>query len=160
MGTKAACAALGRSRQTHYRLHRKSPPPPRPERVPARQPRALSDVERKEVLAVLHSDEHVDEATATVYTKLLDDGIYLASTSTMYRSLGRQRRGSGAAPSGVAPASQEARTGGDQAQRRLLVGHHQAVWPRKMDLLLPVCAISECRALRSRPHQSPVDCSE
>jgi hypothetical protein len=32
VGTKAACAAVGRPRQSHYRWHRKSPPPPRPER--------------------------------------------------------------------------------------------------------------------------------
>ncbi len=87
MGTTAACAAVGRPRQSHYRWHRHSPPPPRPERVRAVQPRALSEVERKEVLAVLHSDEHVDEAPATVYAKLLDQSIYLASTSTMYRIL-------------------------------------------------------------------------
>ena len=87
VGVSAACNAVGRPRQTHYRWHRKSPPPPRPERVPAGQPRALDDVERKEILRVLHSDEHVDEAPTTVYAKLLDRGIYLASTSTMYRIL-------------------------------------------------------------------------
>lgn len=87
VGTTAACAAVGRPRQSHYRWHRHSPPPPRPERVPKPQPRALSGVERKEVLAVLHSDKHVDEAPATVYAKLLDEGTYLASTSTMYRIL-------------------------------------------------------------------------
>ena len=55
--------------------------------MPSGQPRALSEVERKEVLRVLHEPEHVDEAPATVYAKLLDQGIYLASTSTMYRIL-------------------------------------------------------------------------
>ena len=87
VGTKAACAAVGRPRASHYRQHRKSPPRPKPERVPQRQPRALSEVERKEVLGVLHDPEHVDEAPATVYAKLLDQGVYLASTSTMYRIL-------------------------------------------------------------------------
>jgi putative transposase len=87
MGVKAACAAVGRPRATHYRHHRKSPPPPRPELIPAPQPRALSEAERKEVLEVLHSEEHVDEAPATVYAKLLDDGIYLCSVPTMYRIL-------------------------------------------------------------------------
>jgi hypothetical protein len=87
VGVKAACAAVGRPRASHYRHHRKSPRPPRPERVPKGQPRALGDIERKEVLAVLHADEHVDEAPATIYAKLLDQGIYLASTSTMYRIL-------------------------------------------------------------------------
>ena len=51
------------------------------------QPRALSEVERKEVKRTLESDEFVDEAPATVYAKLLDQGTYLASVSTMYRVL-------------------------------------------------------------------------
>jgi putative transposase len=87
VGVTAACAAMGRPRATHYRWHRKSPPPAKPDRVPAPQPRALDEVERKEVLRVLHEPDHVDEAPATVYAKLLDDGVYLASTSTMYRIL-------------------------------------------------------------------------
>jgi putative transposase len=87
VGVKAACRAVGRPRGSHYRWHRQSPPPPKPERVPQPQPRALSEVERKEVLRVLHDPEHVDEAPATVYAKLLDQGVYLASTSTMYRIL-------------------------------------------------------------------------
>ena len=87
VGVTAACAAVGRPRATHYRWHRKSPAPVKPDRVPAPQPRALDDVERKEILRVLHEPRHVDEAPATVYAKLLDDGIYLASTATMYRIL-------------------------------------------------------------------------
>ncbi len=87
VGTKAACEAVGRPRATHYRWHRKSPLPLKPDRVPAPQPRALDEVERKEVLRVLHEPAHVDEAPATVYAKLLDDGIYLASSSSMYRIL-------------------------------------------------------------------------
>ena len=87
VGVTAACRAVGRPRGSHYRQHRKSPPPPKPERVASPQPRALSEIERKEVLGVLHDPEHVDEAPATVYAKLLDAGVYLASTSTMYRIL-------------------------------------------------------------------------
>jgi putative transposase len=86
-GTKAAYAVVGRPRASHYHQHRKSPPPPKPERVATPQPRALSEVERKEVLRVLHDPAQVDEAPATVYAKLLDQGIHLASTSTMYRIL-------------------------------------------------------------------------
>jgi putative transposase len=51
------------------------------------QPRALSEVERKEIRRVLNSTEHADEAPATVYAKLLDEGSYLGSVSTMYRVL-------------------------------------------------------------------------
>ena len=52
----------------------RAPLPPKPERVATPQPRALSEVERKEIRRVLNSDEHVDEAPATVYAKLLDEG--------------------------------------------------------------------------------------
>jgi putative transposase len=90
VGVSTACRAVGRPRSCHYRHHRKSPPPPKPERVTRPPPRALSEVERKEVLRVLHDPEHVDEAPATVYAKLLDQGVYLASTSTMYRLLRAQ----------------------------------------------------------------------
>ncbi len=87
IGVKAACAALGEPRARHYRRHPKSPPPARAARVPMVQPRALSELERSAVRAALNSDEHVDEAPATVHAKLLDQGIYLASVATMYRVL-------------------------------------------------------------------------
>ncbi len=80
VGVREACRAVGEPRARWYRRHRKSPAPPAPERVPTPQPRALTEVERKEVRRVLNSDEHVDEAPATVYAKLLDAGVYLAST--------------------------------------------------------------------------------
>jgi len=87
VGVRAGCAAVGEAQARWYRRHRQSPPPRRPERVPAVQPRALSEVERKELRRVLNSPEHVDEAPATVYAKLLDQGVYLASVPTMYRVL-------------------------------------------------------------------------
>jgi putative transposase len=87
VGVRAGCAAVGEAQARWYRRHRQSPPPPKPERVPAPQPRALSELERKELRRVLNSEEHVDEAPATVYAKLLDEGIYLASVPTMYRVL-------------------------------------------------------------------------
>jgi putative transposase len=88
VGTRAACAAVGRSRATHYRHHRVGPvPAPRPWIEPRPQPRALSDGERAEVLDVLHSERFVDAAPAAVYAALLDEGRYLCSESTMYRIL-------------------------------------------------------------------------
>jgi putative transposase len=87
VGVKAACRAVGEPRARYYRRHRHSPAPPRAERVTAVQPRALCEVERKEIRRVLNDDQHVDEAPATVYAKLLDEGIYLGSVSTMYRVL-------------------------------------------------------------------------
>jgi putative transposase len=87
VGTSAALAAVGADRATWYRHHRKSPLPERPEQIATPQPRALTPVERKQIKALLESDEFVDEAPATVYAKLLDQGIYLGSVSTMYRIL-------------------------------------------------------------------------
>jgi len=85
--TRTACAALGLSQAGWYRRHRQSPAPPAPERMRAPQPRALTEVERKELRATLNSEEFCDDAPATAYAKLLDQGIYLASVPTMYRVL-------------------------------------------------------------------------
>ena len=87
VGVRDACKAVGEPRARWYRRHRKSEGRPAPERVPSPQPRALSEVERKEVRRVLNSEEHIDEGPATVYAKLLDAGVYPASISTMYRVL-------------------------------------------------------------------------
>ena len=87
VGNVKALAAIGVKRATWYRRHRQSPEPTRPERVVTPQPRALTPVERKEIKTLLESDEFVDEAPATIYAKLLDQGIYLGSVSTMYRIL-------------------------------------------------------------------------
>ena len=87
LGKRAACAALGRSRATSYRRHRQSPPPPPRPRARTPHPRALSQVERAEVLDVLHEERFVDQAPARIYATLLDEGRYLCSGPTMYRVL-------------------------------------------------------------------------
>ena len=89
VGTAAACAAVGRPRATHYAHHRSSPAPPRRARArpPRRQPRALDEHERANVLQVLQSPRFVDMAPAEVHATLLDEGTYLCSSATMYRLL-------------------------------------------------------------------------
>jgi len=87
VGMRAACAALGRSRATYYRRHRQSPRPPRSARTPTPQPRALSPAERTEVSGILHEERFVDQAPATIYARLLDEGRYVCSVPTMYRVL-------------------------------------------------------------------------
>ena len=83
--TKQACALLGASRATTYR--RRRPPVPRP--LPPRPEPAnkLTEAERQHILTVLRSAEYCDLAPAQVWARLLDDGIYLCSISTMYRLL-------------------------------------------------------------------------
>jgi putative transposase len=64
-----------------WSCHRRPPRERRP------QPRAVRAAERAAVRAVLNSEEHVDKAPAAGYHALLDQGVYLASVSTMYRIL-------------------------------------------------------------------------
>jgi putative transposase len=88
VGTASACRAVGQPRSSWYRRHRRSAAPPRPPRpAPRPQPRALSAAERQQVLEVLHAERFVDQAPASVWATLLDEGSYLASVSTMYRLL-------------------------------------------------------------------------
>ena len=80
------------------------PPAPRPA-----PPNKLTEAERQRVLTVLRSAEYCDLAPAQVWARLLDDGIYLCSISTMYRLLAvagenRERR-----RQRTHPATQEAR---------------------------------------------------
>ncbi|MFL6162690.1 MAG: IS3 family transposase, partial [Jatrophihabitantaceae bacterium] len=84
---RAACRAAGRPQANHYRRHRQTPAPARPARRRRAQPRALAPSEREGVRALLNSPDFVDKAPATVYHELLDEGVYLASVSTMYRVL-------------------------------------------------------------------------
>lgn len=86
VGTRTACRALGLAPATVYR--RRQPPSPRPgQRAPAPPPRALSVVERENVLGVLNSERFVDSSPAQVWATLLDEGRYLCSQRTMYRLL-------------------------------------------------------------------------
>src|SRR3989440_5003018 len=108
IGTRSACTALGRSRATYYRRHHQSPVPPRPGRERTPQPRALSSAERAEVLGVLHDERFVDQAPASIYANLLDEGRYLCSVPTMYRLLRaegevRERRRQATHPATVKP---------------------------------------------------------
>lgn len=83
LGVAPACAAMGIPRSTYYR-HQS----PRPQKAARPMPaRALSPVERQEVLSVLHDPRFVDEAPGHVYARLLDEGRYLCSERTMYRIL-------------------------------------------------------------------------
>jgi len=85
VGTAAACRSLDIARPTYYRrfcARIEETPIPRPA-----PPRALSALERQEILDVLHEDRFVDKAPTEVYATLLDEGIYHCSVRTMYRVL-------------------------------------------------------------------------
>jgi putative transposase len=88
--TLRACRLLGASRATLYRRRdpagrrRAGPPAPRP-----RPAHALSVEEEDRVLGLLRSPAYADLAPVQVWARLLDDGTYLCSISTMYRLLRR-----------------------------------------------------------------------
>jgi putative transposase len=86
LGTRTACAAVGRPRATHYRRRSATGrvTPPRPRRVPANK---LSPAEVEEILSVLRSPRFVDCSPAQTYFTLLDEGRYLGSVSSFYRIL-------------------------------------------------------------------------
>ena len=106
VGTVAACQSLDIARPTYYRrLGARIEETPAPRPAP---PRALSALERQEVLDVLHTDRFVDKAPTEVYATLLDEGIYHCSVRTMYRILDeageiRERRNQARHPQYQAP---------------------------------------------------------
>jgi putative transposase len=83
---RTICAAAGVSRSTLRRRLYGTPEKTAKGQRPLPH-RALSDAERAEVLALLHSDRFADCAPAVVVATLLDEAIYRCSVSTMYRLL-------------------------------------------------------------------------
>jgi putative transposase len=81
----AGVRAAGPPRATHYRRQappRLGPAPPRPA-----PPNKLTEAERQHILTLLRSPRYCDLAPAQVWARLLDEGVYLCSISTMYRLL-------------------------------------------------------------------------
>ena len=83
--TKRACALLGAPRATLYR--RRRPLAARPEVTRPEPANKLTELERQRILELLRSEEYCDLAPAQLWARLLDDGTYLCSISTMYRLL-------------------------------------------------------------------------
>src|SRR5262249_697869 len=82
------CAALGVARATFYR-HRNGnvtvvEKAPHERRLSAR---ALSPSERQSVLDLMVGERFVDAAPRQIWARLLDEGRYFCSVSTMYRML-------------------------------------------------------------------------
>jgi len=83
VGVVHACVMLAVARASYYRAMS-----PRVTTASCPRPsRALSSLEREQVLDVLHEPRFMDLAPAEVYATLLDEGRYLCSERTMYRVL-------------------------------------------------------------------------
>ena len=81
-----ACGLLGKPRASHYRD--KQPPAVPAHRTPRTAPsNALTTAEQDAVIAALSSPRFCDKSVAQTWATLLDEGIYLASMSTMHRLL-------------------------------------------------------------------------
>jgi putative transposase len=106
LGTKTACAAVGRPRATHYRHQRPARTTlSKPRRAP---PNKLSEAEVDAVLSELCSERFVDCSPDQVYFTLLDEGTYIASVSSFYRILRangevKERRAQATHPAKVKP---------------------------------------------------------
>jgi putative transposase len=105
---RRACKFVGRPRSTHYWRARPRPAAAAERRARPRPANALSDAERDRVRELLRDPAFVDKAPAQVWARLLDDGIYLCSQSTMYRILratgeSRERRRQATHPAKVKP---------------------------------------------------------
>jgi len=85
--TAAACALLGKPRASHYRDRQPVPVVPAVREPRAAPPNALSVTEQDTVIAVLTSPRFCDKSVAQTWATLLDEGVYLASMSTMHRLL-------------------------------------------------------------------------
>jgi putative transposase len=81
--TRRAWALLGVARASLYRRRRPAVAPTR--RLRPAPPNALTPAERQQLLDVLHEPRFCDLPPAQVWARLLDDGVYLGSISTMDR---------------------------------------------------------------------------
>jgi putative transposase len=87
VGVESACDALGVARASFYRQPAFGPAPFAPTILRSLPTRALRADERAAVRAVLNSERFQDCAPAAIQATLLDEGLYLCSTRTMYRVL-------------------------------------------------------------------------
>jgi putative transposase len=91
VGVNLACRACPGSRAGYFRskqrriVNPEQADKPTQSRGPAE--RALTDVEKEAVLAVLRCERYADHAPREVYASLLSEGKYYCSVATMYRLL-------------------------------------------------------------------------
>ena len=108
LGTKTACAAVGQA--AGHPLPAEEPRQAPGAARPARRRRTSSPPTRPTtILGVLRSPRFVDCSPAQVYFTLLDEGIYLASESSLLPVAAVERRGPRAASPGDPPGQGQAR---------------------------------------------------
>ena len=73
------------ARASFYRHNHRSEPGENQRTSDRHSPLALTEEERNHVVELLHSEQFIDLAPHQIYAKLLDQGRYICSVSTMYR---------------------------------------------------------------------------
>lgn len=88
-----ACRVVGISGRTYQRWVKQGPSPVDGRTLAKRTPPAnkLSEIERARVIKVCNSEVFVDSNPTQIVPKLADQGIYLASESTIYRILKEEK---------------------------------------------------------------------
>ncbi len=90
-GLEAACQTLGISGRTVQRWQTQGGGQDRrygPKRAPANK---LSDAEKRQIVAVANSPEYRDLSPKQIVPKLADQGIYIGSEASFYRTLREQQ---------------------------------------------------------------------
>ncbi|MDA0782440.1 MAG: IS3 family transposase [Proteobacteria bacterium] len=85
--TKSACYSFSVPRSSFYRSMK--PQENKPKKGP-QNALALSQIEKQNVLDMLHSERFIDKTPYEVYATLLDENKYFCSISTMYRILNEE----------------------------------------------------------------------
>jgi transposase InsO family protein len=85
LGIQGSCRMTGINRATFYRRHK--PKEGAPEAFRVAPTYSLSREECRELVEILNSRRFADKSPRQVWAALLDEGVYLASVSTMYRVL-------------------------------------------------------------------------
>jgi putative transposase len=81
---------ISRSRIYRQDARRRALISQKPPALRPRAPLALSAPERQGLRDVLYSERFADCAPRTAYARLLDEGVYLPSRTTIYRVLARR----------------------------------------------------------------------
>jgi putative transposase len=112
-----ACRELGLTARTYQRWTREGAPSEdrRPKSCRPVASHALSAVEREQVIAVCNQPEYASLPPGQIVPKLADEGVYLASESTIYRILKSEaqvrHRGRAKAPRAPKPPATHTATG-------------------------------------------------
>lgn len=88
-----ACKVIGLTRSSWYRRQkRKENKTGEAVQKPRKSHRAITEIEKKNILDILNSPEFIDMAPAEIYATLLDRGQYYCSIRSIYRILEENRQ--------------------------------------------------------------------